>query len=175
MHPTTDQKKTLYDGRHTRFVSLGKWEFVERKGVTGIVGIVAVTEEGKLLLVEQYRPPVGKFVIEIPAGLAGDVAGQETEQLATAARRELLEETGYEAAGMTFLADGASSAGITSEIITLFRATDLKKTGAGDGDGSEEITVHEVPLGEVRQWLQARREEGKLIDLKVYSALYFAR
>jgi ADP-ribose pyrophosphatase len=174
MHPTNDPKKILCDGRHIQLVSVGRWEFVERKGVTGIVGIVAVTDDGKLLLVEQYRPPVGKVVIEIPAGLAGDIAGQEGEELATAARRELLEETGYEATGMTYLADGAASAGLSNEIITLFRATGLKKTGLGEGDGSEEITVHEVPVKEVMSWLAERRREGKLVDLKVYGAMYFA-
>src|SRR4051812_22417920 len=93
--------KTLCDGKHIRLVQKGKWEFVERKKVSGIVGIVAVTDDGKLILVEQFRPPVNKRVIEIPAGLAGDVAGREEESLETAARRELLEETGYEAREMT--------------------------------------------------------------------------
>ena len=167
------EKKIIHDGKHIQVVSRGKWEFVERKNVTGIVAIFAVTEENKLVLVEQFRPPVGKFVIELPAGLAGDVAGQENEELATAARRELLEETGYEASEMLYLADGAASAGLSSEVITLFRAKGLKKTGPGAGDGSEEITLHEVPLNEVFQWLNEKRREGKLIDLKVYSGLCF--
>lgn len=170
----TKETKTLFDGKHVRLVSRGGWEYAQRKSVTGIVAILAVTNDGKLILVEQYRPPVGKRVIELPAGLAGDVAGQETEELAAAARRELLEETGYEADEMNYLADGAASAGITDEVITLFRATGLRKTGAGEGDGSEDITVHEVPLADVRRWLEERRAGGSLIDLKVFSGLYFA-
>src|SRR5436190_21784999 len=89
--------EVLYEGKFRRYVRRGGWEYVARRNVTGIVGIIAVTDDGKLVLVEQFRPPVGKNVIEIPAGLAGDVAGSEHEALAEAARRELLEETGYEA------------------------------------------------------------------------------
>jgi ADP-ribose pyrophosphatase len=175
MRKPSDPKTTLFEGKHIRMVSRGKWEYAERKNVTGIVAIVAVTDKGKLLLIEQYRPPVGKYVIELPAGLAGDVAGQESEEMASAARRELFEETGYEAAEMTFVADGTASAGIVDEVISLFVATGLKKTGDGAGDGGEELTQHEVPVGKVVQWLKERKREGKLVDLKVYGALYFAQ
>ena len=166
--------ETLAEGRFLRLVKRGKWEYATRKGVSGIVGIVAVTDDGRLVLVEQDRPPVGKRVIELPAGLAGDVAGQEGEELASAARRELLEETGYEAAEMTKVAEGTASAGMSDEIIAVFLARGLRKTGDGAGDGSEQITLHEVPLAEVPGWLEARVREGTLIDLKVYAALYFA-
>src|SRR4051812_6198116 len=84
--------QTLADAKHIRLVRRGRWEFVTRKGVCGIVGIVAVTEDGKMILIEQERVPVNARVIEIPAGLAGDMAGHETEDLAVAAERELLEE-----------------------------------------------------------------------------------
>ncbi len=69
--------ETLYSGRFLNLVRRGKWEFVERHSATGVVGIVAVTDEGRLLLVEQFRPPLQKQVIELPAGLAGDIAGEE--------------------------------------------------------------------------------------------------
>jgi ADP-ribose pyrophosphatase len=169
----SDTAETVWDGKHVRVMRRGTWEYVTRPGVSGIVGIVAVTGGGKLVLVEQARAPLGRNVIELPAGLAGDVAGQESEGLADAARRELLEETGYEAAAMEFLAEGTSSAGITDEVITLFRATGLRKVGAGEGDGSERITLHEVPVGEVAGWLETQRRDGKMVDLKVYGALYF--
>jgi ADP-ribose pyrophosphatase len=156
-------------------VKRGRWEFVQRRNVTGIVGIVAVTDEGKLLLVEQYRVPVGRRVIEIPAGLAGDIAGSENEELIEAARRELEEETGYRAAQIGVLATGTSSAGLCSEVITVVRATGLTRVGPGGGDASESIVVHEVPLPDVPRWLDAKVREGLMVDLKVYSALHFAR
>jgi ADP-ribose pyrophosphatase len=166
---------TLCDGKHIRLVKQGNWEFAQRKKICGIVGIVAVTDDRKMILIEQFRPPVGKNVIEIPAGLAGDTEGCENEDLSVAARRELLEETGYEAKEMTRVAAGAASAGITDEVITLFRATGLRKVGAGEGDGHEQITTHEVPLDRVEAWLKEQERVGKLIDLKVYSGLYFVR
>jgi hypothetical protein len=107
-----DPSTTLYDGKFIRLVRQHNWEFVQRKNVSGIVGIVAVTDDRRLVLVEQFRPPVGKPVIELPAGLAGDVAGSETEELADAARRELLEETGLRGEEMTRLCAGTASAGL---------------------------------------------------------------
>jgi len=168
------QPTILVDAKYLRLVNQNGWEFVQRKGIGGIVGIVAVTDDQKLLLVEQFRPPVGASVIEIPAGLAGDVAGHENEPLDVAASRELLEETGYQAAQMTYLAAGASSAGLTNEIITLYRASGLTKVGPAAGDGGEQITLHEIPLTQVQTWLSDQLRAGRLIDLKVYAALHFA-
>ena len=172
---TTHDVETIADGKHIALVRRGAWEYAARKGISGIVGIVAVTEDRRLVLVEQDRPPVNRRVIELPAGLAGDDAGHRGEDLAAAARRELLEETGYAARDMRRLAAGAASAGMTDEIITLFLATGLTKAGPGEGDGSEDITVHEVPLEGILAWLAAREAEGRLIDLKVYAGVYFAR
>ena len=155
--------------------SLALSGFAERKKVSGIVGIVAVTDQNKLILIEQFRAPVNRRVIEIPAGLAGDIAGSEDEKLEIAAERELMEETGYEAREMTRLIDGAVSAGITSEIVTLFRATGLSRTGKGGGDGSEEIEVHEIPVDQVHPWIQEREKSGAIIDFKVYAGLFFLK
>jgi ADP-ribose pyrophosphatase len=167
-------KQVLFEGKHLRLLKIGHWEYVERPNASGIVGIVAITDQRRLVLVEQYRPPVGKNVIEIPAGLAGDLAGQENEDLSVAARRELFEETGYEAEKMVFVGEGVSSAGLCNEVISLFKAVGLKKTGAGTGDPTECIIVHEIPVDRVRSWLDEQRAAGKLVDLKIYSALYFA-
>lgn len=168
-------ERTLYEGKFIRLVRQGKWEFARRRNTSGIVGIVAVTDDNKLLLVEQFRPPVGKSVIELPAGLAGDVEGSEGEDLADAARRELLEETGYSAREMRQVAAGPPSAGLSDEVITLFVARGLTKTGDGAGDGSEDITLHEVPVGRVKAFVDRKAREGCLVDLKVFAALYFAR
>lgn len=170
-----EQKRIIAEGKHIQLVALGKWEFAERKKVSGIVGIVAVTDEKKLILVEQFRAPVGRRVIEIPAGLAGDIAGSEDEALQIAAKRELMEETGYDARQMTQLTEGAVSAGMTSEVVTLFRATGLSRTGKGGGDGSEDIEVHEIPVDQAHAWIQERQKGGAIVDLKVYAGLFFVR
>jgi ADP-ribose pyrophosphatase len=165
-------RTVLAQGRHLRLVVEEGWEYVERNAATGIAVIVGLTPENRLLLVEQYRRPVHGSVLELPAGLAGDVPGHETEALADAARRELLEETGYEADDMTALAAGPPSVGVTSEVVTFFRASGLRKTGAGGGDGSESIVVHEVDLDSVDAWLGERMRQGALVDPKVFAGLY---
>ena len=169
-----DELQTLCAGKYLRFVKRGKWEFCTRPNIAGIIGILAVTDEGKLILVEQFRAPVKAKVIEIPAGLAGDTAEFAGEDLSVAAARELEEETGYRAAKMERLTEGASSAGLCDEVITLYRATGLTKVGPGGGDEHEDITVHEVALKEVTAFLEGRRKAGAVIDLKVYAALFFA-
>jgi ADP-ribose pyrophosphatase len=57
----------------------------------------------------------------------------------------------------------------------MFCATGLKKVGAGEGDGSEQITLHEIEVNRVERWLEAQRAGGKLVDLKVYAGLSFVR
>src|SRR5271154_1531774 len=96
----THVKRIITSGKYVNLSTRRGWEFVERKNISGIVAIIAVTDERKLLLVEQYRPPMDKNVIELPAGLAGDARENQGEELERAARRELLEETGYEAREM---------------------------------------------------------------------------
>lgn len=165
-------EEILGEGRYLRLVRRDRWEYCERKNVTGIVVIVAVTALGELVLVEQERPAVKRRVIELPAGLAGD-EGEET--LEVAARRELLEETGYESERWERLGDATPSPGMCSEVLTFFRARGLKKGGPGGGDETEEIVVHLVPLAGADQWLRARAAAGLLIDEKVYAGLYFAQ
>lgn len=174
MPTESDSERVLAEGNYLRFVIRDGWEFIRRKNVSGIIGIVPITDEGKLVLVEQYRPPVDCNVIELPAGLVGDVAGQEGETLETAAGRELIEETGYAAAHWTRLVDGAPSAGASGERMTLFLARGLTKVGPGGGDHTESIRVHEVPLAEVPDWLTWQKQRGIEIDLKVYAGLFFA-
>jgi ADP-ribose pyrophosphatase len=164
----------IAEGRFIRLVKRGRWEFVERNKVSGIVGLVAITPDQKILLVEHFNPPFGKQSIELPAGLAGDVAGKEGEALDAAAFRELLEETGYAAEKLVYLATGTSSSGLCTEQISLFRAAGMKQVGPGGGVDDENITVHQIPLAEAREWLASRRDGGCIIDMKIYAALYFA-
>ncbi|MFO1462384.1 MAG: NUDIX hydrolase [bacterium] len=167
-------KQVLYRGKYLQLCRSEHWEWVERVNCSGVVMMVARTPQGKVLLVEQYRIPLGKAVIEFPAGLVGDRCGAG-EELLEAARRELLEETGYEAERWTRLGEGPPSAGLSPETITIFLAEGLRKVGEGGGDDTEEIRVHEVPMEEIDAWLEQRRAEGLAIDPKVYAGLYFLR
>ncbi|MBQ7501603.1 NUDIX hydrolase [bacterium] len=168
------EKEVLYNGRFVNLVKTGRWEYAERsREVTGIVAIIAATDDGRVILVEQYRPPCQGRCIEFPAGLVGDKNDCPNESLEEAAIRELEEETGYKAASMTKVAEGPASAGITSEIISLYLAEGLEKVSAGGGDESENIQVHLVPLSEAYQWLQEKSAAGIHVDVKVYAGLYF--
>ncbi|HTY88936.1 MAG TPA: NUDIX hydrolase [Candidatus Acidoferrum sp.] len=163
----------LHAGKFLALIKEGHWEYVERVNATGAAIILAVTAEQKVLLVEQYRIPAHARTIELPAGIIGDEPGGNHESQAEAARRELLEETGYAAAQIEPLTTGTASSGLTSEVVTLFRASGLRRAGKGGGVAHEDITVHEVPLAEVDAWLAAKAGSGILIDPKIYAGLHF--
>ena len=165
---------TLHTGKFLALIQEGHWEYVGRVNATGAALIFALTAEQKVLLVEQYRIPVHARTIELPAGIIGDEPGSSNESHAQAARRELLEETGYAAERMEALTTGPACSGITSERVTLFHAAGLRRTGKGGGVAHEDITVHEVPLGEIVPWLEAKAKTGVLIDPKVYAGLFLA-
>ncbi len=167
--------RVLAQGRFIRLIDRNGWEFAERAASSAVVTIVAITDQQALLLVEQFRIPLGKRVIELPAGLAGDSAEHRGEPALSAARRELLEETGYEAAEWTRLADAPSSAGLTSECITFFLARGLRHVTDTLGEGGEQITLHQVPLSGLDGWLDGARARGCAVDSKIYAGLHLAR
>ena len=135
---TNDSAPILqWEGKFLRVFKRGRWEYADRVNSSQAVCIVAVNPEGKLLLTEQYRIPVARRVIELPAGLVGDLPGDATESPTDAARRELLEETGYEAGDVTYLISGPLSPGLISEIITFFKATGLRRVSKGGGEGHQ--------------------------------------
>ncbi len=140
----------LYGGKFLNLVREGRWEYCERVKQTRAVMIFALTADNKVLLAEEFRPPIGRRCLCFTAGLVGD---EEDETDEAAARRELLEETGYEAAQMRYLFSGPSSPGLTSETLSFFLATGLRRVGEGGGVMTEKITVREVPLAEIDTWL----------------------
>lgn len=131
------------------------------------IAILAVDEDGRVLLVRQYRHPMGGRIVEIPAG-ALDVEGEGPED---AARRELVEEADMTARTWTRLAEGISSPGYTSERITIYRATDLEPVPDADRHvrQAEEAGIEQwwVPLDTALASMRA----GRFGDLTTYVAL----
>ncbi|TFG35515.1 MAG: NUDIX hydrolase [Nitrospirales bacterium] len=172
-------KKVLSEGKFLRFVlasyvdSSGitrNWELFERINCSGIVAIVPVTDDGNVLLIRQFRPPVNGYVIEFPAGL-----NDKGDTLIEAAHRELREETGYVSEDMTPLVEGPMSSGASGEILTVFLARGLSFKGIGERDETEDIEVLNVPLNELDARLEALRAEGNYIDLKIYGLVELAK
>jgi ADP-ribose pyrophosphatase len=159
-----EPEETLWEGRYIAARRRGKWEYVSRtQGVSAAV-ILAV-DDGHVLLVEQYRVPLGKTCLELPAGLIGDEA--EGEAVEAAAARELEEETGYRPARMADLGFYYSSPGMVSEGFTLLRAEGLVKVSEGGGVDGEDIVVHRVKLEDVPDFVAAKRAAGCAIDVRM--------
>ena len=163
--------ETLYDGQWLRLLRRGRWEYAERTHGNGMaVIIIAVTPSDRIIFVEQFRVPLQGRTIEMPAGLVGDQAGEDT--LEDAARRELEEETGWHADEVQVLLIGPTSSGMSNERIAYVRATGLRKVGDGGGVDGEDIIVHEVPVAETPAWLMQKQREGYELDLKLWGGLW---
>lgn len=163
----------LFNGKYIRVLGHKGWEFVKRNNCTGIVVIVAKTSQDKVIFVEQYRVPLGKRVVEFPAGLVGDLRHTRKESMVAAARREFLEETGYHARRVRFIMEGPVSSGMSAQEIAFFRAEELTRVSEGGGNDDEDIQVHEVPLKKAPAWLKQMQRKGRLVDPKVYAGLFF--
>ncbi|MFN3703924.1 NUDIX hydrolase [Thermomonas sp.] len=164
-------KQTLYEGQWLRLVRIGHWESCERTHGQGMaVIVIAVTPADEVLFVEQYRIPLGARTIEMPAGLVGDDHAEDT--LADAARRELIEETGWSPGRVEVLLTGPTSSGMSNERIAFVRARDLTRVGEGGGVDDENILVHAVPRAEAPAWLMRKRAEGFELDLKLWAGLW---
>jgi len=168
-------KETLYDGKYLKVVRVGTWEYVERTNGKDVAYIVPISEnkfgEPMAVFIKEFRIPLQGYVLGFPAGLVGDVDGDE--DVIVAAYRELTEETGYEAKRMRHLVSGPSSSGLSNETIHYYLADKLIKINDGGGDESEDIEVIEVPLHKAEAWLQAKSADH-YIDTKSYVGLYWA-
>lgn len=163
-------EEVRWEGRFIAAKTRGRWEYVSRtRNIRAAVILAIDTAEARpqVILVEQFRIPLGRRTIELPAGLIGDDDGGAGEDALSAATRELEEETGYRARVMTAEGEFYSSPGMVTESFTLFRASGLERVGAGGGVAGEEITVHRVPLDEVEAFIAAQRARGLGIDTRL--------
>ncbi len=160
-------EQIVWQGKFITAKTRGRWEYVARaRGIRAAV-ILAVNEDDHVLLVQQYRVPLGRDCLELPAGLIGDDDGGADEDPLAAAGRELEEETGYRAGRLEDCGAFYSSPGMVSESFTLVRATDLVKIGDGGGVDGENITVHRVPRGDLASFIASKRKEGCGIDVRL--------
>jgi ADP-ribose pyrophosphatase len=144
----------------------GRWEYAGRARNIRAAVILAL-DAGHVLLIEQYRVPLGKVCLELPAGLIGDHEGDEDEDDLTSAMRELEEETGYQAAQWENLGEFYSSPGMLTESFTMVKATGLTKVGEGGGTEHEDIVVHRVPIERIAETVAAHRAKGHGIDVRI--------
>ena len=157
-------EEIVWQGKFLTTCKRGRWEYVTRpRGVRAAV-ILAV-ENGHVLLVEQYRVPLGRSCLELPAGLIGDET--EGEAPLAAAARELEEETGYRAERLEDCGEFYSSPGLLGESFTMVRAHDLTRISEGGGTEGENITVHRVALADLPSFIVAKRNQGCGIDVRM--------
>jgi ADP-ribose pyrophosphatase len=162
-------EEIMWQGKFITARRRGRWEYVGRaRGIRAAV-ILAVDDEDHVILVDQYRVPLGRRCVELPAGLVGDdQPGEETE---IAAARELEEETGYRPGRIEVIGEFFSSPGMVSESFTLLRAHDLVKVSDGGGVDGEDIVVHRVPLSGIGEAVARWRAEGYAMDVKMLTLL----
>lgn len=157
-------EEVMWSGKFMVAKRRGRWEYAGRtRGIRAAV-ILAV-DAGEVILVEQYRVPLGRFCLELPAGLIGDET--DGEDVLTSAVRELEEETGYRAAQWEDLGEFTSSSGLLSETFTLVKASGLTRVGEGGGTAHEDIVVYRVPLARVAETIAEHRARGHAIDAKL--------
>lgn len=171
-HPDATQPENIeWQGRFITTKTRGRWEYVSRARDIRAAVILALDGPDHVILVEQFRVPLGRNCLELPAGLIGDEDGGEGEDDLAAAGRELIEETGYRAARLEDLGNFYSSPGMVSESFTMVRATGLEKVGTGGGTEDENITVHRVALAEISTFIENKRAEGCGIDVRLLMLL----
>jgi len=163
--------EVMWEGRFITARRKGRWEYVSRARNIRAAVILAIDAEDRVILVDQYRVPLGRRCIELPAGLIGDDDGFAGEDATAAAARELEEETGYRAARMEVLGEFYSSPGMVSESFTLLRARGLERIGPGGGTEGEDITVHRVALSELASFIESARQRGLGIDVRLLMLL----
>jgi ADP-ribose pyrophosphatase len=161
--------ETVWAGKYISALKRGRWEYVSRTGSTNAVVILA-EHDGKVILIEQYRVPVGSRCLELPAGLVGDEDAHATVE--DTAIKELEEETGFTCERVERLGEFHSSPGMVAESFTLVRAHGIRKVGEGGGNEHEDITVHLVARDDIPAFVKSRRDAGCAIDVKL---LLFAR
>lgn len=175
--PKNVRKNTIWNGRDLRIEEIywkdingiiRKKEIAERTVGQNVVSAVAVTRKKEVILINEFRPSMGAEVIGLPGGKC-DIPGEYVENTV---RRELVEETGYEAEKMTKLFGGPVSPGLSPEYMTVYLAEGLKLTG---GKIEDKIQVYEIPLDGFEEWFAGKERMGILVDVQARAYIEYAR
>ena len=174
-------RRTIAEGKFLRIVAKdvsggdgrkGIWETVERTNVhgSGAVVVIPLTKDRELLFEKNWRAPIESWVIQFPAGLT-DVANESEED---AARRELLEETGYAAGELIPIFLSPLSAGVTATRAMHYFAPDVEFVARPRSKDIEEIEVVKVPVDHADEFMM-NLPEGVELDLQVPGILWMMR
>jgi 8-oxo-dGTP pyrophosphatase MutT (NUDIX family) len=177
-------QETLWEGRFIKTSMIyykdhngveRAWEAVSRVNCNGIVIIIPITMNNEVILIRQFRPVLNSYAIELPAGLI-----DTGEDVLSAGRRELIEETGYTSGNFTLLTWGAMSTGIDTDQWSIVLARDVTKVAveiqrAHPPDESENIEIVRVPVDMVYETLDSYINRGDTIDLRIPGLLELAR
>lgn len=165
----TVSEEKIYDGKIIKIllqkVKLINGKFANREIVRhpGGVAILAFKDKDTILMVEQFRKPIDKVILELPAGKLE--IGEDTKYCG---KRELEEETGYKAHNFEYLGKVISSPGFCDEYIHLYKAESLYKGNIG-GDEDEFINIHEVKIKDIKEMIKS----GAIVDAKTICAFMY--
>lgn len=174
--PQINSKSVLGEGKFLRLCDnvftdeegrMRHWESVERTNSTGAVMIASFLKQSRrVLFVRQYRPPAGKYTIELPAGLLD----KDNESVEQAALRELYEETGYTGKVLQVLPPAYSSPGMSRETITIvfveINDADYPEAPEAHNDIGECIETFSVPLDGISEFLAERQKLGDAVEAR---------
>lgn len=167
------EPEVMAEGRFLRLmrrsVPNGHWEYVVRQGVDCAVVILALTDDGRVPLVRQFRPPVGREVWELPAGLV-----DRDEPLETTAVRELEEECGFTADHVEHLLTTPAAQASAGLMLEFYYLSGLREVPRPPGDEKFPLRCELVPVRELTSFLLDRAAAGELVDARVYAALHVA-
>ena len=130
------------------------------------VNVFALTEEGNVLMVKQYRHGIGQISIELPGGVA-----EKGENMELACKRELLEETGYEFQDWEFLGKISANPSTTNNFTHFYLARNGKKVAGQKLDVGEDLEVLELPVAEVKEMVLKNQIVQSLHTNAIFYAL----
>jgi ADP-ribose pyrophosphatase len=173
-----DKDEEMWKGRFLRVIKRpfmniesgkgGHWELVKREVHGRIVAIMAVTPEKEVILVKIFRVPLKRYVLECAAGLP-DRPGEDEAELA---RRELLEETGYQCDKLEEVISGPLNSGLMDDVLVFFLGTGARKITETNHENAEDIEVIKIPYNDLEHYLR-NPPDGMLVDLKIWALLPF--